>query len=157
MALQPLIVSDGYFTILKYLLNKSAEQLEDDLGFEENSLAGGWHLYSPRLPLRAANIDLQGSTGLEDSRLPNGRLISEVIAGRADVATLRQKVSSFFDRGLERRPCKVVRLSPDRIEFVKATRGIPQFKLHTAIEWTWLATVAPGGHLTVSRVVAALS
>jgi len=152
-----ILSSDGYFTILRYLLGKSSIQLESDLGFEKGALAGGWHLYSPRRPLHASNIELRGSTGLINSRLADGRLICDVIAGRADVAALRGKVAAFFDRGLERRPCKVVRMSRDTISYPAAQRGIPQFKLHTPVEWTWLATVAPGDSVSMATVTKALS
>ncbi|HEV7914162.1 MAG TPA: hypothetical protein VGP22_10360 [Albitalea sp.] len=150
------ISSDGYFTILKYLLGKPSQVLEDHLGFSKSALAGGWHLYSPKVPLSAVNIDLRGSTGLPDGRLPDGRWIADVISERADVMALRRKVSSFFDKGLDRRPCKVVRISQEAIGYPKADQGIPQFRLHTAVDWVWLATVAPGEVLERSTVRSAL-
>jgi hypothetical protein len=151
------ISSSGYFTLLAYLLGKPAGTLESDLGFSGGALSGGWHLYSPGAPLSAPNTDLRGSTGLPDGRLPDGRYIADVIAQRADTAALRRKVAAFFDRGLERRPCKVVRVSTQDIRYPPAPRGIPQFKLHTAVDWVWLATIAPGKVLERAAVVRALS
>src|SRR5262249_20994144 len=65
----------------------------------------------------------------------------------------RKKVATFFDRGLDRRPVKVV-VVPSPASYPPAKDvGVPQFKLFFAIEWVFVLDVSSGSVLT--RAVAA--
>lgn len=148
MITRPVISSAGYFTWLAMLLDKRAPALELAIGFHAGSLANGWKLFTPRVPLAASNVDLRGSTRYADGVMPDGRRIGAVLAGRTDVPAARAKVASFFDRGVDRRPVKVV---TDRapLSYPPAPGvGLPQFKLFTPIEWVFVLEVPPGQALT---------
>src|SRR5580692_10566637 len=98
----------GYFTWLAMLYDRSTTNLETAIGYSAGSLRNGWKLFTPRVPIQANNIDLRGSTRYSDGKMPDGRQIADVLAGRTDVVAARNKVASFFDRGLDRRPVKVM-------------------------------------------------
>jgi len=150
---RPSISSAGYFTWLAMLYDKSPPTLETAIGFSPGSLRNGWDLFSPRAPLRASNLDLRGSTRYSDGIMPDGRQIADVLAGRTDVAAARGKVANFFDRGLDRRPVKVVsRTMPTSYPPAPGV-GLPQFKLLSAVEWVFVLEVPPG--LMLTRALAA--
>jgi hypothetical protein len=145
--------SDGYFTWLAMLYNTTSQELETVIGYSGGSLRNGWKLFTPRFPLEAANIDLRGSTRYSDGKMPDGRQIEEVLAARTDVTAARRKVASFFDRGLDRRPVKIV-VTPKPISYPPAPGiGRPQFKLIAAVEWVFVLAVPAGSVL--SRAAAA--
>lgn len=140
--------SAGYFTWLAMLYDTSSHELETVIGYSAGSLQKGWKLFTPRFPLAAANIDLRGSTRYADGKMPDGRKIEEVLAARTDVAAARNKVANFFDRGLDRRPVKIV-VRPPPISYPPApTIGRPQFKLTTEVEWVFVLDVPAGTVLT---------
>jgi hypothetical protein len=145
--------SAGYFTWLAMLYNATSQELETAIGYSAGSLRNGWKLFTPRFPLEAANIDLRGSTRYSGGKMPDGRQIEDVLAARTDVTVARKKVASFFDRGLDRRPVKIV-LHPAPISYPPAPGvGRPQFKLMTEVEWVFVLDVSAGSVLT--RAIAA--
>lgn len=147
------IISAGYFTWLKFLLDQSPAQLENRIGYSPGTLAAGWLLLSPRAPLAPNNIDLRGSSRWPDGKLPDGRQIGSVISSRSDLAEAQNKLASFFDQGMDRRPAKVrPNLCPQAYPAATPT-GIPQFKLVRAVEWVVLAKVDPGGVLQRSAII----
>jgi hypothetical protein len=140
--------SAGYFTWLAMLYDKPSPDLERAIGYSAGSLGNGWQLFTPRFPIDAANIDLRGNTRYADGVMPDGRLVGEVLARRTDVPAARVKVATFFDRGLDRRPVKVV-VSPSPASYPPAIGfGLPQFKLLVAIEWVFVLDVPAGSMLT---------
>jgi len=147
--------SAGYFTWLAMLYNTTTQELETVIGYSAGSLRNGWKLYSPRFPLAAVNIDLRGSTRYSDGKMPDGHQIEDVLAARTDVAAARRKVASFFDRGLDRRPVKIV-VKPDPISYPPAPGvGRPQFKLMTRVEWMFVLEVPAGSVLTRAMAASA--
>ena len=151
----PSIRSAGYFTWLATLYHKSPPALETAIGFSAGSLRNGWDLFTPRLPLLPSNIDLRGSTRYSDGVMPDGRRIADVLAGRTDIAAAREKVASFFDRGLDRRPVKLLpRTQPTAYPPVSGI-GLPQFKLLHAVEWVFVLEVGAGSLLTRASAVSA--
>jgi hypothetical protein len=147
------ISSAGYFTWLQFLPDRSSSEVEGRLGYRPGALSDGWLLLSPRHPLEAGNIDLRGSTRIEDGRLPDGRLIRDVLGARTDLAAAQRKLAAFFDRGLERRPAKVWPiLERERIGYEPARTGIPQFRLFRPVEWAILARVPAGGVLSRAMI-----
>lgn len=142
------IRSAGHFTWLAMLYNKSPPALEAAIGFSAGSLRNGWELFTPRVPLMASNIDLRGSTRYSDGVMPDGRRIADVLAERMDVVTAREKVASFFDRGLDRRPVKVVSRTQPTAYPPAPGVGLPQFKLLNAVEWVFVLEVGTGAMLT---------
>ena len=153
MAARETVRSAGYFTWLAMLYNRGSPELEKAIGFSAGSLRNGWKLYTPRLPIAATNIDLRGSTRYSDGKMPDGRQIADVLANRTDVAAARNKVASFLDRGLDRRPVKIM-VNPPPTSYPPAPDvGLPQFKLFTAIEWVFVLDVSSG--LALTRATAA--
>lgn len=148
MPRRPSIRSAGYFTWLAMLYNKSPPALETAIGFSAGSLRNGWELFTPRMPLVASNIDLHGSTRYSAGVMPDGRRIADVLAGRTDVAAAREKVASFFDRGLDRRPVKLLPRTQPTAYPPAAGVGLPQFKLLHAVEWVFVLEVGAGSMLT---------
>jgi hypothetical protein len=130
------------------LYEKNGAALETAVGFSPGSLKNGWKLFTPRLPLEATDIDLQASTRYSNGLMPDGRRIAEVLAARTDVAAARVKVASFFDRGLDRRPVKVMPNSKPTAYPSAPGVGLPQFKLLRRVEWVFVLEVAPGSALT---------
>lgn len=154
---QTYITSAGFFTWLAHLYDKSPAALESQLGYAPGALRLGWRLVSPRAPLSAASIDLRGSTRWCDGVLPDGRQIGAVIAERADPDRARAQLARFFDRGLDRRPAKVVpNARPDGYVPANGT-GIPQFKLLHPVDWSVLVEVGPADMLRRAAVQRALS
>jgi hypothetical protein len=129
------------------LYDKNAPMLERAIGYAAGSLKDGWKLYTPRNPLAASNIDLRGSTRYCDGVMPDERQIAEVLAGRTDVVVARQKVASFFDRGLDRRPVKVISNTKPAGYEPAPGPGLPQFKLFNPIDWVFALDVPPGSSL----------
>jgi hypothetical protein len=147
--------SAGYFTWLAMLYDTSSHELETAIGFSAGSLRNGWKLFTPRFPLAAANIDLRGSTRYSDGKMPDGRQIEEVLAARMDVTVARKKVANFFDRGLDRRPVKIV-VEPPPTSYPPAPGvGRPQFKLMTEVEWVFVLDVPAGSVLTRATAASA--
>jgi hypothetical protein len=147
--------SAGYFTWLAMLYNTPSHELETAIGYSGGSLRNGWKLFTPRFPIAAANIDLRGSTRYSDGKMPDGRQIEDVLAARTDVAAARKKVASFFDRGLDRRPVKIV-VKPAPISYPPAPNvGRPQFKLMTEVEWVFVLDVPAGSVLTRATAASA--
>ena len=138
------IISAGYFTWLKFLLDKPSSELERLIGYSPGSLAAGWKLLSPELPLSPQNIDLRGSTRWPDGVMRDRKPIGSAIASRSDVPQLQNKIVSFFDRGLERHPAKVFSNSKPQGYPAASPVGIPQFKLVLPISWVVIATMNPG-------------
>ena len=127
-----------------FLFDKPATELENKLGYAPGTLAAGWSLLSPSMPIAPSNIDLRGSTRWPEGKMPNGKEINSIIASRLDVPAAQKKLATFFDRGLDRRPAKVLpKLDP--IAYPPARPiGIPQFKLRNPVNWVVLADVKPG-------------
>jgi hypothetical protein len=148
--------SGGYFTWLEHVLEAPGDVLEREVGFARGSLAGGWKLLTPHAPLAPWNIVLKGSTRWSDGKLKDGRDIDCVIAGRSDAAESRLKVARFFDRGLDRRPVKI--LPNTRPDAYPAAEGaaVPQFKLRESVAWVLVLDVHPGGVARRREVAAAL-
>lgn len=153
MEASEIIRSAGYFTWLAMLYNKGGTELEKAIGFSAGSLRNGWKLYTPRRPIAAPNIDLRGSTRYSDGKMPDGRQIGDVLAARTDVAAARNKVASFFDRGLDRRPVKLIVSPPPTCYPPAPNVGLPQFKLFTQVEWVFILYVPSG--LPLTRAAAA--
>jgi hypothetical protein len=152
------IKSDGYFTWLVHLYDKLPTTLESQLGYAPGVLRLGWRLVSPRVPLSGADIDLRGSTRWCDGFLPDGRQIGSVIAERSDPDRARDQLARFFDRGLDRRPAKVLPNAPRPHGYVSAKGGgIPQFKLLHPVEWVVLADIGPAEVLRRTAVQGAVS
>ncbi len=143
----------GDFTMLKYLLNRSAEELERHVGFEAGRLSAGFRIVvlPPGELLQADDFELGASTrwsGDEltaggDGDLEPGSLIADnaraLLAARGqDVDGLKAKVAAFFLKERGNTPAKVVpqwaheswMRYPDAtvLDGVKRS-GIPQFKL----------------------------
>jgi len=149
--------SAGYFTWMRFLLEQPSARLETLLGYSIDTLADGWALACPLLPLLPSDIDLRGSTRWSDGLLPDGRPISAAIAQRSPLEDAQRKLAAFVDRGLERRPAKVLpRRTPARYP-AAVGGGIPQFKLHRPIAWRVLVQVEPGTLLRREQVAAALA
>jgi hypothetical protein len=147
--------SAGYFTWLAMLYNATSHELETVVGYSAGSLRNGWKLFTPRFPITAANIDLRGSTRYPGGKMRDGRQIEEVLAARTDVTAARKKVANFFDRGLDRRPVKIV-VRPPPISYPPAPGvGRPQFKLMTEIEWVFVLDVPAGSVLTRATAASA--
>ena len=151
-----IVSSSGYFTWMSNLFEKSGPDLERQIGFSPGSLREGWRLLSPVVPIAASNIDFRGSSRLPDGRMPDGRLIGDVIAARSDVSASRQKVAAFLDRGFDRRPAKVQPNSAPTFYPPAPNVGIPQFKLFTAVDWVVLLEIRPGAVLTRAAAEAAV-
>jgi hypothetical protein len=152
---QQSFLSAGYFTWLGHILDKPPAILERDVGFAPGSLAGGWKLLSPRFPIEASNIVLEGSTRWSGGMMSSGARITDVIAGRTDAAKAQEKVARFFDRGLDRRPAKILS-NTHPTAYPNAPVGVPQFTLRRPVEWVILAQIPPGGVATRNYVAAAL-
>jgi hypothetical protein len=148
-------LSGGYFTWLAMLCDKPAPQLEDQLGYATGALASGWSLLLPRRPLQAANLDLRGTTRWPDGKLPNGHLIGDLIAARSDIAAASQKVEAFFQRGAGQRPAKVLPVDKPAGYPPASSVGLPQFKLHSAVEWVAVLQIGPGQLLSRAAAEAA--
>ncbi|MBS0530022.1 MAG: hypothetical protein JSS22_11620 [Proteobacteria bacterium] len=142
--MQSIIRSDGYFTWLKFLLDKSASELENKVGYSPDALAAGWKLLSPRFPIAPHNIDLRGSSRWSEGILPDGRNIGSVLSARLSLSDAQKKLATFFDQGLDRRPAKIRPNSKPAAYPAAKPVGIPQFKLAAEIDWVVLADVAPG-------------
>jgi hypothetical protein len=156
MTVPQIIPSDGYFTWMSNLYGKSCGQLEQQVGFSLGSLAKGWKLLSPRVPIAAANIDFRGSSRLPDGIMPDGRSIASVIAARSNVAESQKKVAAYFDQGVDRRPAKVYpNIKPAYYPSALA-RTVPQFKLILSIDWVVLLEILPGNVLTQAAAKAAI-
>lgn len=148
--------SAGYFTYLKWIVNKTPAQLETALGYTRGSLASGWELWAPSAPIVASNLDLRGSTRFEDGIVPSGsmkgRPIGDVLGQRMDLSAARGTMAAFFDRGIDQRPVKVRSKGPAGYEPAPHGSAIPQFKLFEEIEWVVVATVPAGGILGWSDI-----
>ena len=156
MASRETFESAGYFTWLAMLYNRPSQDLETAIGFSAGSLRSGWKLFTPRFPIPAASIDLRGSTRYSDGKMPDGRHIAEVLAGRTNVPMARNKVAIFFDRGLDHRPVKIV-VDPPPTSYPPAPNvGLPQFKLLAKVEWVFVLDVAAGSTLTPAAAASAL-
>jgi hypothetical protein len=71
------------------------------------------------------------------------------------VVAARNKVASFFDRGLDRRPVKVVVVPPPTSYPPAPGVGLPQFKLLAEIDWVFVIDVPSGASLTRASAAAA--
>jgi len=151
-----IIQSAGYFTWLSNLYGKSSFQLEQQIGYSSGRLANGWRLLSPRFPIAANNIAFRGSSRLPNGIMPDGRAIADVIASRSDVAASQQKVAAFFDRGLDRRPAKVLPINRNGTYPAATGVTVPQFELISEIQWVVLLEIGPGSILTRQDVQNAL-
>ena len=145
--------SGGYFTLLQYLLNEHAMVLEQRIGYKPGALSLGWRLLTPCFPLKSTDIDIHGSTRFMNGLRNDNRQIREIILQRVELAETQRRLARFFDRGLERRPAKVMpRQERSLIGYVPAEQGIPQFKLTRSIEWFVVADVAPSRVLTLEML-----
>jgi len=93
---------------------------------------------------------------LPDGIMKDGRAIADLIAARADVAALQEKVAAFFDRGIDRRPAKVLPVIRDGTYPAAENITVPQFKLIAPIEWVVLLDIKPGSVLTRSAAARAV-
>jgi hypothetical protein len=152
-----IIRSSGYFTWMSNLFDKSTFTLEQQVGFSSGRLAQGWRLLSPRFPIAASNIAFRGSSRLPDGIMKDGRAIADLIAARADVVALQKKVAAFFDRGIDRRPAKVLPVIREGTYPAAEDVTVPQFKLLSEIEWVVLLDIKPGSVLTRSAALRALA
>jgi len=139
------------------LYDKSTYLLEQQVGYSSGRLAQGWSLLSPRFPIAAGNIGFRGSSRLPDGRFEDGRAIADLIAARSDVAASQKKVAAFFDRGIDRRPAKVLPVIRDGTYPAAKAITVPQFELISEIEWVVLLDISPGSVLTRSAVQSALT
>ena len=137
----------GDFTMLKYLLNRSAAELERHVGFEPGSLSHGFQIVAlaPGEALQPEDFELGASTRGSGGRITagdGGRVaddISQLLDGRGqNVDELKAKVAAFFCRSRGNTPAKVLprwtheswMQYPDATVSQDAKRsGIPQFTL----------------------------
>ena len=143
----------GDFTMLKYLLNRNAAELERHVGFEAGRLSFGFQIVAlaPGEELQPDDFELGASTRWSGGRMTageGGKLspgtlvaddISQLLEGRGQsVDELKAKVAAFFCKARENTPAKVLprwtheswMQYPDATVLDGAKRsGIPQFKL----------------------------
>ncbi|ROZ78325.1 hypothetical protein [Ramlibacter sp. WS9] len=143
----------GDFTMLKYLLNRSAAELERHVGFEAGRLSFGFQIVAlaPGEALQPDDFELGASTRWSggritaggDGELEAGTLVAgnarELLSDRGqNVDALKAKVAAFFRKQKGNTPAKVLprwtheswMQYPDAtvLDGVKRS-GIPQFKL----------------------------
>ena len=146
----------GYFTMLKYIVDRTPGTLEQTVGYAPGSLAAGWKLLLPRFPILAGDIILRGSSRWSGGNkrwagdeVVEVRSITDILESRQDTQASRHKVAAFFDRGRPNRPAKILPTNevPD---YPPAKEGyaIPQFELSRKIDWVVAAEVPPGKILT---------
>jgi hypothetical protein len=145
----------GDFTMLKYLMNRSAATLDRYLGFEAGRLSFGFQIVAlaPGEALRPSDFELGASTRWSggritaggDGELAAGTLVAgnarQLLSGRGqDVDALKTKVAAFFRQEMGNTPAKVLPRwrhehgmhYPDATVLEDVERsGIPQFKLVT--------------------------
>lgn len=143
----------GDFTMLKYLLNRSAAELERHVGFEAGRLSFGFQIVAlaPGEALQPDDFELGASTRWSGGRVTAGGdgdlEAGTLVAGNArqllsdrgqDVDALKARVAAFFRKQRENTPAKVLprwthqswMQYPDATVLGDARRsGIPQFKL----------------------------
>jgi hypothetical protein len=151
-----IIRSSGYFTWMSNLFDKSTFLLEEQVGYSPGRLANGWRLLSPRFPIAANNIAFRGSSRLPNGIMKDDRAIADLIAARSDVVASQKKVAAFFDRGIDRRPAKVLPVIRHGTYPAAEKITVPQFELISEIEWVVLLDVNSGSVLTRPAVQAAL-
>jgi hypothetical protein len=144
----------GNFTMLKYIENFSAEQLERRLGFSTGRLKPGFRIVA----LAPGQIILPHELVLDAStRWPDGNVLGEaevpkdlpsptermLNARGQSVDALKQKVLAFFNKDRGNTPAKIIatwkhedgmQYPPgDAIEGSEDKIGVPQFKLRDRV------------------------
>jgi len=141
----PISIGSGDFTILKYLINLNARELERTVGFDKDRLATGCVIVvlSGHESLSPDDFELGGSTRWSAGHIPirtgGHTTIENLLNDRGqNVAALKQKVCEFFARRGDNTPAKVLpnlrhtdgMLYPDAEALGPGTRsGVMQFKL----------------------------
>jgi len=141
----------GDFTMLKFIVNVGAEELERRIGFHAGRLAAGFRciLLAPGELLSPGDFDLKGSTRWSGGKVQQSESqapdveIADILQQRGlDTVEARRKVAAFFAKGGGNTPAKVVPAQrhqrwmtyPNAEALGQGIRsGIPQFTMKSGI------------------------
>jgi hypothetical protein len=106
-------IGSGDFTMLKYIENLGAADLERTVGFHKGRLDSGFLIVvlAENEIIRASDFDLKASTGSSGGKMAcvDGDNITDVLRGRGqDPDALKKKVANFFLRCKANYPAKVL-------------------------------------------------
>jgi hypothetical protein len=137
--------------MLKFIRNRSADELERRVGFDPGRLTAGYRLIvlAPGTLIRADEFDLKASTRWSAGAVRGpgsqgpGRDIEDMLEARGqNVLELKDKTAAFFAKGGGNAPAKVLpnqtheywMTYPDANALGPGIRsGIPQFRLRPGI------------------------
>jgi hypothetical protein len=136
----------GLFTWLVFLFDKRATELENKLGYAPGTLAAGWSCC--RLiacQIAQSNIDLRGTMARRKNAERKGDKFDNCFP--LGCARGPKKLAPFLDRGLDRRPAKVLPKLDPIADPPARPIGIPQFKFRNPVNLVVLADVKAGNVL----------